>query len=94
MLFLRIITVDIFYDPIVAIISAFFNEFFGEPTVFCECFDYLVSATRAKGSVVDIEQKFFGELFATLKKVTNFKINSVPIRFALIVYLERIKCAQ
>ena len=94
MLFLRIIAIDIFYNPIVAIKSAFFNNFFGEPTVFCKCFDCAISATRAKGSVVDIKQKLFWELFAAFKKVAYFKIDAVPIRFALIVYLERIQCSQ
>ena len=91
MLFWRIIAIDIFYNFIVAIESAFFNHFFGEPTVFGKYSNCFVSATRAKGSVVDIKQKLFWELFATLEKVTNFKIDAVPIRFALIVYLERIK---
>ena len=91
MLFLRIIAIDIFYNSVVAIESAFFNHFFGEPTVFGKYSNCLVSATRAKGSVVDIEQKLFWELFASLEKVTNFKIDVVPIRFALIVYFERIK---
>ena len=90
MLFLRIIALDIFYNSIVAIKSAFFNHFFGEPTVFGKYSDCLVPATRAKGSVVDIKQKLFWELLAALEKVTNFKIDAVPIRFALIVYLERI----
>ena len=93
LLFLRIIAIDIFYNSIVAIESAFFKHFFGEPTVFGKYSDCLVSATRAKGSVVDIKQKLFWELFAAFKKVAYFKIDAVPIRFALIVYLERIKGA-
>ena len=94
LLFLRIIAIDIFYNSVVTIKSTFFNYIFGEPTVFSECLNCSISATRAKGSVVDIEQKLFWELFATLKKVKYFKIDAVPVRFAIIVYLERIQCAQ
>ena len=90
MLFLGIIAIDIFYNSIVAIESTFFNHFFGEPTVFGKYSDCLVPATRAKGSVVDIKQKLFWELFAAFKKVKDFKTDAVPTRFALIVYLERI----
>ena len=91
LLFLRIIAIDIFGDSIVAIISTFFNDFFGEPTVFGKCSNCSVSATRTKSGVVDIKQKLFWELFATLKKVKDFKTDAVPTRFFLIAYVKGIK---